>query len=388
METEDKLLQEKTKETYEHISKLMADGITKGQKAAEKATKEGNQNLLSAEAHYLEEKKRLQEEYEAAEEAKNRRAYQIKLQKAKTAEQAETVRINESLRLQKKANEAYLEELKERLEREEALIKAQKEQITKDFEAITQRASESVGELNKARENMAEKMVSYGGLFQEQKLVFFNSGPGGTREVFDDALLDLKAQRQELEEYARLLKEIQSRDEVPDEMIDAIRKLSITDAIKYGEAFVQLKPHELKSYIEDWVAIGALAQETSQEIYAEDTKKALQVIEQELSDWYGSIPAGFFTEGELSAEAFGNAFVKKLQSMQQMLEDAVQSVVLQPLINAENLAQSNAGVDHNVQQSMTYVLQGSGETVSQKLQSARNHAIIEKLRGGYDDFAI
>jgi len=235
---------------------------------------------------------------------------------------------------------------------------------------------------------MAEKMVKYGGLFQEQRLVFMNSGPGGRPEIFDDALLDLKKQRQELEEYAGLLREIQSRDEVPPEMIDAIRKLSVADAIKYGEAFLQLKPHELESYINDWVAIENLAQETSQESYAEDTKMALEQIEQELSAWYGSIPSGFFHEGELSAEAFGNAFVKKLQSMRQMLEEAVQSVVIQPLENAEAFAKKSTGVVNNVQQSMTYVLQGSGETVAEQLQSVRNHAIIEKLRGGYGDFAI
>ncbi len=388
METEDKKLQDKTKETYENIGRLMADGITKGKELAENAAKEGNRNLLLAEAHYLEEKKRLEEEYEAAEEARNQRAYQIKLQKAKTQEQAETARINESLRLQKKANEAYLEALKESLEKEEELIKAQKERITEDFEAIVKSASDSVGELNKARENMAEKMVKYGGLFQEQRLVFANSGPGGTPEIFDDALLDLKTQRQELEEYAGLLKEIQSHEEVPPEMLDAILKLSVTDAIKYGKAFVQLKPHELKSYIDDWMAIDRLAQETSQESYADETKKALEEIEQELSAWYGSIPEGFFHEGELSAEAFGNAFVKKLQSMREMLEEAVQSVVIQPLESAESFAKKTTGVVNNVQQSMTYVLQGSGETVAEQLQSVRNHAIIEKLRGGYGDFAI
>ncbi|MBE7022723.1 MAG: hypothetical protein E7414_05875 [Ruminococcaceae bacterium] len=387
MDIDEKKLQQ-TEKTYEHIGRLMAEGLSQGisnnKQKAEQAIENFNEDLLRAEQFYLEEKKRLQQEYDAAEEEKHRRDYQIKLQKAKTFQQAETVQINERLRLQKKANEEYLESLSQSLMEAEARFKEHKQRITDDFDAIARRATESLGELEEAREKMAAKISGYGNLFQERSVFFLNSGVDGASELFEEVLPDLTAQREELERYAAFLQEIQNRTDIPAELFHAIRELSISDALRFKESLLSLDKQELAAYVEDWQAIASLSKQTAEASFAEETRQALERVEQELEGWYGSIPAGFFQEGELSAEAFGTAFMNKLADMKETLNQAVLSVVSdsagQMTLSAEGRDSRAVG---NTQNSVTYVLSGAGETVAEQLRSARAHAEIAKLRGGY-----
>ncbi len=372
--------------TYKNIGKLMSEnmgaGITAGSAAAKQAMDDLNRDLLASQQYYLDEKARIEEETAVAEEAKYRRDYQNRLQKAKTASQAEIVRQNEQLRLQKKANKEYLEELKTHLEAVEAQVKVQKDRIVESFNEIAQKAAESLGEIENAREKMADKMSDYGGVFEKKKITFLNSGPYGSKEVFEDVVLDLSDEREELEHYADLLKKIQSQEDIPKALFDAIRGLSIKDAIFYQEALLALGKEEKAQYIADWEAIQKLATETASVSYAEDTKAVLQTVEQELEAWYGTVPSGFFEEGSLSAEAFGQGFLSKLSSMQNMLNEAMQSVLTAEKVVTPSAGKTMGEMIQNIQNSMTYVLNGAGETVSQQLRSVRAHATVELLREG------
>lgn len=102
-------------EAYKKIGRLLSEnlgaGISEGAGAAVDAMEQINTDLLATQQQYLNEKTRIEQETAAAEEEKSRRDYQNRLKKAKTAEQAEIVRQNERLRLQKKANAEYLEAL-------------------------------------------------------------------------------------------------------------------------------------------------------------------------------------------------------------------------------------------------------------------------------------
>lgn len=364
------------------LSENMGIGIADGSDTAKSALEKLNQDLLESQQNYMREKTRIEQAMDEAEEAKYHRDYQIRLRKAKTAEQAEVIRQNEQLRLQKKANEAYLEALETHLKTVEKRVQEQKTRIVSAFNQIAEKAVDSLQALEKAREKMAEKMVNYGGLFETKKQIFLNSGQRGSREVFEHTILDLSQKRAELEQYAGLLGEIQAMGDIPAGLFQSIRGLSIQDAIQYQEALLALGEEQRAAYLADWAAIREMAEQTARDSFAEDTRQALGAVEEELESWYGTIPDSFFEEGTLSAEAFGQAFANKLASMQNMLQQAVESVTSGATMQLRGVLDRMGNVVQNTQNSTTYVLSSAGETVSQQLRSARAHAVVAQLREG------
>lgn len=377
-----KNLQEEYKAIGKLLGESMGEGIKAGGENAQKAMETLGEGLLKSQESYLAERERIEKEIEAAQEEKYRQEYEHRLRNARTYRQAETVRQNEILRLQKKANKEYIDELKEHLKAVEAQIEAEKGKIADAFEEIAKRAADSLSAVEKSRENMAEKMQNYGGLFETKNVVFKNAGPHDTPIYYQDTILNLSKEREELETYAELLKEVQKMDVIPEELFTEIRQLSIADAIRYQEELLSMSHQERQDYVKDWEAIKVLSEQTSGWVYAEDTRQILDGIEQELSAWYGTIPDGFLNEGKLSAASFEAGFLSKLQELQADIESAVLSTIAfenyVPGEKTENVGQAEG---KNFVQSVTYVLNSAGETVAQQLQSARQHAAVMRLRG-------
>ncbi|MBE7041638.1 MAG: hypothetical protein E7400_06705 [Ruminococcaceae bacterium] len=374
-------LSQSYKKLGEFFGEALSDGIRGSLDGTDAAAGELSDALLENQAKIYAEIARVQEETERSQEEKLQREYQKRLSKAKTYQQAETVRQNEMFRLQKKANAEYIEELKEFLKQIETEIEAQKDKIEEAFNQIATKATKSLSELEKAKQNMADKMQDYGGIFETKHVIFRNAGPGGTPIHYDDTILDLAEKRSELENYAELLESVKALDEIPDGLFSVIRKLSVPDAIRYQEELLKMSEAERAGYVADWEAISELAEETSAWIYADETKQVLDGIEQELSEWYGTIPQGFLVEGELSAELFGQGFMSKMEALRQEIENAVLSVLPSDVSIAEAETDRQDGAKE-FSSSVTYILNSAGETVAEQLRSARSHADIVKMRGG------
>ncbi len=382
-----------TKELYDAAGEVTLASLQEGHKKAEDNITSYQERILTLERQYQEEKSRLEDEYSAAEEEKLQRNYEIRLSKAKTEQQAETIRINESLRKQKKANREYLQDLKDRLTSEKKLLQEkikeekarlaqQRKEITENFDEIARRALQSVSELDEARRAMAEKMTDYSGLFREHSTFFLNSGPDGTSELFEEVIPDLSKQREELSQYADLLEKIRQKHTIPAGLFQAIRELSIEDAIRFQEALLALDEKELAAYIEDYKFIDQLAKETANANYADETRAALNQVEQALAGWFGSLPEDFFNEGALSAEGFSAGFMEKIAALQGSLRESILS-----LLPAKAGAMifsgggANSATVNQVQNATTYVFKSAGETVAEQLQTARAHDAITRLRG-------
>ncbi len=365
----------------EFFGESLGDGISGSLSEVESAAGALGEALIESQEKIYAEIARLEEETEKAQEEKLQREYQNRLSKAKTFQQAETVRQNEMFRLQKKANAEYIEELKAFLKQIEAEVKAQKEKIVNEFNQIAARATESLSELEKARQEMADKMQDYGGLYETKHVVFRNAGPGGTPIYYEDAILDLAEKRKELETYAGLLESVKELEDIPQGLFSIIRELSIPSAIRFQEELLKMSAAERADYVADWNAISELSEETSAWIYADDTKHVLDSIEQELTEWYGTIPQGFLVEGELSAELFGQGFMSKMEALRQDIENAVLSI-LPAGVSAEKATEDSQEGTKEFSSSVTYILNSAGETVAEQLRSARSHAEIAKLRGG------
>ncbi len=369
------------------ISERLGRGIAGGSGSAQKALQTMNEDLLASQKQYMDEKSLLEQKMEAETEAKYRREYEQKLKKAKTVEQAEIIRQNESYRLQKKADERYMTALEEHLKNVEEKVKAQKEAIVSEFNEIAERAADSMEELDRAVSRMEEKMTGYGQLFRTKKTTFLNSGFKGSKEVFEDTLLDLSAERATLETYRALLQQIKEHEQIPQELFRVIRDMSVEDAVQYQTALLSLGEAELEHYLEDWKAIQELSRRTAEESYAEELQGMLSTLDRELEAWYGTVPDGFFEEGQLSAEAFGEGFMKKLQGLQETLQEAVFSVLSNSFAVAESAASQSVN-NVNQHNTVTYVLNSSGETVAEQLRSVRGHAAVSKLRGDFSGASV
>lgn len=387
MEEKDERKIQELGESYQKLGEFFGEKVSEGILESLSGVERDSGSLLDALLESQEkihaEIARVEEETEHAQEEKYQRDYRNRLNKARTAQQAETVRLNEMLRLQKKANAEYIEELEAFLKQIEAEIKAQKEKIISEFNQIAAKATGSLSDLDKARQAMEDKMRDYGGLFETKHVVFRNAGPGGSPIHYDDTILDLKEERQELEAYAKLLESVKELDDIPQEMFSIIRKLSIPDAIRFQEELLKLSEKERADYVSDWNAILELSEETTKWAYADETRSVLDSIEQELTEWYGTIPEGFLVEGELSAEFFGQGFMSKMEALKQDIESAVLSVLPDGVHIMETVPEDSHEVSNEYPGSVTYVLNGAGETVAEQLRSARSHAEIIRLRGGF-----
>lgn len=387
MEEKDERKIQELGESYQKLGEFFGEKVSEGILESLSGVERDSGSLLDALLESQEkihaEIARVEEETGHAQEEKYQRDYRNRLNKARTAQQAETVRLNEMLRLQKKANAEYIEELEAFLKQIEAEIKAQKEKIISEFNQIAAKATGSLSDLDKARQAMEDKMRDYGGLFETKHVVFRNAGPGGSPIHYDDTILDLKEKRQELEAYAKLLESVKELDDIPQEMFSIIRKLSIPDAIRFQEELLKLSEKERADYVSDWNAILELSEETTKWAYADETRRVLDSIEQELTEWYGTIPEGFLVEGELSAEFFGQGFMSKMEALKQDIESAVLSVLPDGVHIMETVPEDSHEVSNEYPGSVTYVLNGAGETVAEQLRSARSHAEIIRLRGGF-----
>lgn len=382
---ENQEIQRELEESYRKLGAMLGDsfgeGLAQNQDGVRQAADALSRELLESQKQYVAEKERLEREEEAAQEAKYRRDYENRLRKARTAAQAEIVRQNEQLRLQKKANKEYLTELEAHLDEVEAKIKAQKDRIVDAFNQIAKRAASSLDELERSREEMAEKVQDYGGIFDSRRVVFKNAGPGETPIRLQVADLDLSDEREQLTKYAELLQRVQELENIPTALFSEIRKLSIDDAVRYQEKLLKMSHAERENYLADWGAIQDISDEVSQVGYKEAVVSAIGEIERELSAWYETIPEGFFMEGEFAAEAFGSGFQSKFDTLKSELEAAVLEVFA-PInfLEKESVAVGETK-EKGANYSVTYVLNSAGETVSEQLRSAKQHADVMRLRG-------
>ncbi len=361
---------------YQEIGKILGDSLSEGLSESSDGVREASDHvydeLLGSYQYFLKEKERLQRESSTISEEISQQSYQSQLSRAKTEEKANEIHQKELLRQQKKASQESLKEVKAYLKEIEKL----KKEVISDFNDIASRAKAKLEEVSKSREKMMTKLQDYGGLFDERTVILRNVDPKRSKFTYNELIADLSDEREELQKYADLLGQVRGIDEIPKELLTAIQELSIHDGIRFQEELLAMSPEARAKYLGDYSEILKLSQEIADISYADETALALEEIERELAGWFGSIPEGFFAEGEFSAEAFGEGFIKKLGSLQEVLKEAVLSVVSIEERDTMSSTNETAG-----QTSVTYILNSAGETVAEQLRSAESHVAKIKLRG-------
>lgn len=276
-----------------------------------------NETILNEEQFYLNEKARIEKEnYE--------KEYQEKLNNAKTAEEIQKVKNERIEEEEKKAQDKYLELLKEAADREKELYEAHqkdieniKNDIIDSFTESAESAFDTVEDLINARDELAKKL-SETDRYVSVKFV------QGKETIFESsALPDLELQYKELEQYDELLQKLKERGNLPDGLYEYLQSLDREEGINYMTALLNASDADYEKYIKYYDAINKRAESIATLSYEEKAKQIKNLILTEFS----KTPEELYNIGEESALEFGEGFMNKLKEAMSQTRQKIESSI-------------------------------------------------------------
>ena len=359
----------------------VADGIAANSGFATDAIEQANASAAAAEQRYLDEKKRTDEAY-------HQRIYQERLRNAKTYEAAERIRRAEQIRLEKAANDEYLDNLRTAAQEEKRILDAQirereqqEKSIVSMYDAVLKAVDAKVSEILKLQDRMEQKLANTGKLFDAGKYKFIGAGENGSDWVVDfTKLRDLDEDIAKLEEYRDLLTDIKERG-ISDDFFTVLRDMSVDDAMRFTEQLMALGDADFAAYIDAWQRKQEAAAEIAKELYKGEADEVAQYMAEAMAEAGKQIPEGFFESGAQAVECFGEGFLAKLGDVMGKIKSAVASD-MQGMMPSFSLAGGGSAMGATtVYNSPTYNLMPSGESTAAQLQSIEAAQTVERLRG-------
>lgn len=248
----------------------VAEGIKKNAKIAVDAIVEVGEMQLDSEKLYLEEKRRIEEE--AAE-----KEYQERLANAKDAAEVEKIKQEKIKKEQEKAQEAYLENLKEAAESERFWMERRLEYVKtmfKEFEA-------AVDAIVAKQEKYADRLMS------ETEATFskisFTFADGTTDEFYK--LPDMSKTAKQLSEFSALLDEVfAKRGDLPEEVKEILANMDLEEGTGYLRAMLDASDAEWQQYIESFAEREAITTRIGEKLFDVDLTEAWATAWKNLPD--------------------------------------------------------------------------------------------------------
>ena len=352
----------------------VADGIESGSGLAAEAIEQVNSSIAAAEQLYLDEKKRLDAEY-------HQDIYQERLRNAKTYEAAERIRRAERLRLEKAANDEYLENLKAAAQQEKSIVDAQVKEIVSMYDAVLKAVESKINAVIKLQEKMEQKLAGTGKLFDTGVNKFIGQGENGGDLVADfTKLRDLDEDIALLEKYRDMLTEIKERG-ISDDFFTVLRDMSVSDAMRFTEQLLKLSDADFEEYMDAWQRKQETAAAIARELYKDETDQVAKYMADAMAEAGAKIPEGFFENGKQAVEFFGDGFMARLGDVMSNIKSAIASD-MQSMMPGVSLAGGTAdGGTTTVYNSPTYNLLPSGESTAAQIMAIEAARAVERLRG-------
>ncbi|MCQ2741128.1 MAG: hypothetical protein MJ210_03310, partial [Alphaproteobacteria bacterium] len=173
----------------------------------------------------------------------------------------------------------YLEELKATAEKERKIydalqndIQKQKETIVDTYKEFAEAAFDSIDEVEKAQTSMADKLKSFGDLYQTGTFTF------GDESTPTLSLANLSEQTSQLSAYADALESVKAHSNVPKEFFEMLREMSVEEGTKYANLLLSVPEEDFNAYINDWKAKQSEAERLSKLLYSDETEEAKNQI--------------------------------------------------------------------------------------------------------------
>ena len=318
------------------ITKGIAVGINDGKTEVEKVMDEMNKKLLDSEQKYLDESERLKDS-------------------------------------KSEADKKYLEELKKASETERKIydalqkdIENNKKSIVESFKTMADGVFDSISDIEKAEENLSNKLKSFGSMFEKGKKTVSIDGLTIERDIVE--LSDIEAQNNTLKDYAAALKTLEKRG-VSKEFFSEMRDLSVDDGLLFAEKLLSLSAEEYEEYMRQWEDKQNLSDVIAKELFGTDTDELRKQFEAE----WGELPEGFFDIGEEAAQTFGEGFMEQLKTT---FESAKNMII-------EGFGNLSVNVDGGGGSTTYNINLSNGESTRSALSALRQQELLKEMRGAY-----
>lgn len=319
------------------IAKGLAEGIEDGRSEVQKVMDDINDKLLESEKIYNSEKERLN-----SESNKN---------------------IDEN---QKKANEKYLQGLKETAEKERKIydalqkdIKSAQKNALKSIKDMASKAYDSLAEVEKLVDSFRNKLDKE---IQLTTAVKITTADG--KEIKYTKLSDLKSQTNELVKYADLLQRVKQRGNVPKEFFEVLRDMSVEEGTNFAEALLAASDEDFEQYIKDWQRKEEVTGNLAKMLYRDEAEDARQEVVNGFKDLGDDLRAQGIENAEKWGEGFAQKVFELIPQIQTKISEAFNNFIATP----------------------TYAVAGSGGVstidlsgLSQNNSAEQNRNIILKL---------
>jgi len=290
---------------------------------------------------------------------------------------------NEVVENQKKNIEKLTEEISKNIEDKFSDVAQNVDTVMK--KSVSEYESK-IKAINKNEEKMKDKLSSYGGIYAtatfktgDKEKSYLEDGVW-KRKSPDITIVDvndLKGEIKVLNEYESVLKSIFENKNISKEFFDSFKNLGVEDGIKIAKSILSLSDDAQKEYMSLWNSKNDAADSVSSFMYNEDRILAKNELSSKLKEAFGSVDETFLSEeGQKWASSFGDSFKDKISETM----DSVKSIISEKISEIEYSINLDTEKNGNT---LVYNLYGAGESVSEKLKSAKAFSELEKLRGGY-----
>ena len=283
-----------------------------------------NKTLLASEERYakeslaIEERRQKQEwESKVAEIEKEFQEQKKKAKKQSEIDEAEKKRqekldklyTDRRLELTKKAEDMYLDSLKETAEKERAIFEARqkdienlKKTIVETYTTLAEEAIDSIDDLAKAQGDLAGKLFDYGDLMYEVERKRYG------QIVKVPKLSNLEDQIEVLETYEETLLKLRHKG-VSDAFFEMVRGMGVDEGLDYATEILKLTDDKFEEYLANWDRKKAVSDRISKSLYKTDAEN----LEAEITEKFENVEAEMYKVGKSSAEEFGTGFLDQLR---------------------------------------------------------------------------
>lgn len=256
-------------------------------------------------------------------------------------------------------------------------------QITAAYDAIYDYAADKLSSISKKQADLYRNLDGYGDLTRTVKVHNYYEN-GGTLEFSE--LADLSRTNEFLREYSRRITAAKDRilasgvdEEVAAKLYGELLSMKPEEASEFAYLLGTATDEAFSKYMGDYAENMRLLDEISKNPFREEWSRAAQDVIDALTQAGFTVPETFSDIGKLSAESFGEDFLKELTTQMEAVKSQLTgwSFAVVPIgeIAQPTTMQSVF--------SPTYNLIGSGETDVARIQTAKMIAERDRMAGGY-----
>ncbi len=374
----------------------LSEGILQNKEAVLAACEDLSADMLDSEKKYLAERERVEAEQDEADEARRVREYEKRLASAKDETEMEEIIAEERLRLKKRADDAYLAQLKESSEREREIVDQLKDDITAVYKDIAEYAENGLEPIVKSRDKLSERLKKYAAesfgyeereysisLREETSIgavrrrdatmpVYLLSDQRGTIET-------LRGYSEALSSLSKRLKESFSPETARDFM-HALAELDVEEASTFAQTLLTADDRMFGDYVERWTEKNELAEAIASQLYSDEFTEAVDDCTDYMKSALEAVgleaPEGFFASGAASAREFGRGFSEGLNKA---LEDA--RGLIESFGGFGAASAGSGGVVNNTNYYNSYSISGTKSTAAESIRAVEAAATMNRYRG-------